>query len=135
MTLLREVFELSAILRLSKDISKEEKKKMVDGIIASLALERCQNNLVGGVHIRGVSGGERKRVCIGNELITNPPLFFLDGCSSIFISLFKYATTPPSSSLYKYCYLLTQYNTPPFLHFSPFFSLKLLHYIYCCMYR
>ena len=28
--------------------------------------------------MRGVSGGERKRVCIGNEIIINPSLLFLD---------------------------------------------------------
>lgn len=28
--------------------------------------------------MRGVSGGERKRVCIGNEIMTNPSLLFLD---------------------------------------------------------
>lgn len=28
--------------------------------------------------MRGVSGGEKKRVCIGNEIIINPSLLFLD---------------------------------------------------------
>jgi ABC-type multidrug transport system ATPase subunit len=28
--------------------------------------------------VRGVSGGERKRVNIGIEMISNPSLFFLD---------------------------------------------------------
>lgn len=28
--------------------------------------------------MRGVSGGERKRVCIGNEILLNPSLLFLD---------------------------------------------------------
>lgn len=28
--------------------------------------------------MRGVSGGERKRVCIGNEILINPSLLFLD---------------------------------------------------------
>lgn len=41
-------------------------------------MSRCQDTIVGGSFIRGVSGGERKRVCIGNEILVNPSLLFLD---------------------------------------------------------
>lgn len=34
--------------------------------------------MIGNSFIRGVSGGERKRVSIGNEIIINPSLLFLD---------------------------------------------------------
>lgn len=35
--------------------------------------------MVGGNKVvRGVSGGEKKRVCIGNEILLNPSLLFLD---------------------------------------------------------
>lgn len=39
---------------------------------------RCQSTMIGGKFVRGVSGGERKRVCIGNEVLLNPSLLFLD---------------------------------------------------------
>ena len=39
---------------------------------------RCQDTMIGGSYVRGVSGGERKRVCIGSEIIINPSLLFLD---------------------------------------------------------
>ncbi|CAK7346818.1 unnamed protein product [Dovyalis caffra] len=47
-------------------------------VIYELALERCQNTVIGGNFVRGISGGERKRVCIGNEILLNPSLLFLD---------------------------------------------------------
>ncbi|KAI5311955.1 hypothetical protein L3X38_041128 [Prunus dulcis] len=47
-------------------------------VINELGLERCQDTLIGGTFVRGVSGGERKRVCIGNEILLNPSLLFLD---------------------------------------------------------
>lgn len=34
--------------------------------------------MIGGSFVRGISGGERKRVCIGNEIIINPSLLCLD---------------------------------------------------------
>lgn len=34
--------------------------------------------MIGGSYVRGISGGERKRVCIGNEIIVNPSLLLLD---------------------------------------------------------
>jgi ABC-type branched-subunit amino acid transport system ATPase component len=33
---------------------------------------------VGGVRIRGISGGERKRLAVGIELVTSPSLLMLD---------------------------------------------------------
>ena len=43
-----------------------------------LGLVACADTLVGNQRVRGVSGGERKRVNIGVELLNDPPLVFLD---------------------------------------------------------
>ena len=52
--------------------SQEEKNKKVEQILEQFKLEKCQNTLIGGIAIKGVSGGERKRTSIATELITNP---------------------------------------------------------------
>ncbi|KAG5628626.1 hypothetical protein H5410_000343 [Solanum commersonii] len=74
----RETLTYAARLRLPKKLTKEEKQKRAIDVIYELGLERCQDTMIGGSFVRGVSGGERKRVCIGNEIIINPSLLFLD---------------------------------------------------------
>jgi ABC-type multidrug transport system ATPase subunit len=51
---------------------------LVEDIIKRFSLQACQNTRIGGWFHRGVSGGERKRISIAYEVITNPSLLFLD---------------------------------------------------------
>lgn len=74
----RETITFSALLRLPQTMPREDKIKRVDQIIRELGLVKCQHTLVGNELVRGVSGGERKRVNIGTELVTDPSLIFLD---------------------------------------------------------
>ncbi|XP_019186841.1 PREDICTED: ABC transporter G family member 22 isoform X2 [Ipomoea nil] len=74
----KETLTYAARLRLPKKLTKEEKESRAMDVIYELGLERCQDTMIGGSFVRGVSGGERKRVCIGNEIIINPSLLFLD---------------------------------------------------------
>ncbi|KAG6743941.1 hypothetical protein POTOM_052645 [Populus tomentosa] len=74
----KETLTYAALLRLPKTLTKEQKQKRAIDVIYELGLERCQDTMIGGSFVRGVSGGERKRVCIGNEIIINPSLLFLD---------------------------------------------------------
>jgi ABC-type multidrug transport system ATPase subunit/ABC-type multidrug transport system permease subunit len=72
----RETLEFAANMRLKTD--KEYRKKIVDEIIDVLSLRKCADTIVGSATTRGVSGGERKRVSIGVQLIDKPKLIFLD---------------------------------------------------------
>ncbi|XVF76027.1 hypothetical protein PTKIN_Ptkin13bG0234700 [Pterospermum kingtungense] len=74
----KETLTYAARLRLPKTLTKQQKEKRAIDVIYELGLERCQDTMIGGSFVRGVSGGERKRVCIGNEIIINPSLLFLD---------------------------------------------------------
>ena len=51
---------------------------MVDEMIKTLRLEKCADTMIGNELIKGISGGEKKRVSIGVELITQPSILFLD---------------------------------------------------------
>lgn len=47
-------------------------------MIKDLRLEACANTVIGNAMLRGISGGERKRVSIGVELLLDPSIIFLD---------------------------------------------------------
>ncbi|CAF3638905.1 unnamed protein product [Rotaria socialis] len=74
----RENLFFSANLRLPKTLSKREKIDRVLCVIADLGLESCANTRMGTAFLRGVSGGEKKRTCIGMELVLSPKILFLD---------------------------------------------------------
>ena len=74
----RETFMFTAKLRLPDKSSPAEREARVQSTIAELNLVRCADTLVGSAKVRGLSGGERRRVTIGIELINNPPIIFMD---------------------------------------------------------
>ncbi|XP_042040555.1 ABC transporter G family member 9-like isoform X1 [Salvia splendens] len=73
-----ETLVYTALLRLPRTLTKAEKVNHAEAVIAQLGLTRCRNSIIGGAFLRGVSGGERKRVSIGQEMLINPSLLFLD---------------------------------------------------------
>ena len=73
-----EALYMSALLKLPETISKEEKLNIVNEMISILHLEKCKDTIVGDSIIKGISGGERKRLSVGMEMIMNPSIIFLD---------------------------------------------------------
>lgn len=59
-------------------VSNAEKKQRVEKLIEQLGLSSCRNTYIGDEGTRGVSGGERRRVSIGVDIIHGPSLLFLD---------------------------------------------------------
>lgn len=73
-----ETLAFTALLRLPNTLTKQEKLAEAEAMISQLGLTKCKNTIVGSQIMRGVSGGERKRVSIGQEMLINPSLLFLD---------------------------------------------------------
>ncbi|MBA0718515.1 hypothetical protein Golax_006260, partial [Gossypium laxum] len=73
-----ETLLFTALLRLPNSLSRDEKVQHVERVIAELGLTRCRNSMIGGPLFRGISGGEKKRVSIGQEMLINPSLLLLD---------------------------------------------------------
>uniref|UniRef100_A0A452YBA4 ABC transporter domain-containing protein n=1 Tax=Aegilops tauschii subsp. strangulata TaxID=200361 RepID=A0A452YBA4_AEGTS len=68
----------SGCCRLSKSMSKADKVLILERVIGSLGLQEIRNSLVGTVEKRGISGGQRKRVNVGIEMVMEPSLLILD---------------------------------------------------------
>ncbi|XP_055641523.1 ATP-binding cassette sub-family G member 4-like [Toxorhynchites rutilus septentrionalis] len=68
-----ETIDYASELKMSGFSSKMVRKKKVNDILDALGLRPSMGTLV-----KHLSGGEKKRVSIGMELITNPPIILLD---------------------------------------------------------
>ena len=59
--------------------SSKEKARRVDELLQELGLKKCENTRIGVPgRVKGISGGEMKRLAIACELLTDPPLLFCD---------------------------------------------------------
>ncbi|XP_076938968.1 ABC transporter G family member 12-like [Bidens hawaiensis] len=74
----KETISYSAKLRLPRDLTKSEVNGIVEGTIMEMGLQDCADKLIGNWHLRGISGGEKKRLSIALEILTKPTLLFLD---------------------------------------------------------
>lgn len=72
-----ETLKYAARLRLP-GYSKEAIENRVMELLRDLALLNCSNTLIGNDFVKGISGGEKRRVSIGIQLLTNPSILLLD---------------------------------------------------------
>ena len=99
----REHLRFQMDLKLGEAIGDDEKERRVDNLISALGLRKVKNSMIGspqgkryvhsshnwlnyklnryqnlGTHCRGISAGEKKRLSVASEIITNPSLLFAD---------------------------------------------------------
>lgn len=74
----RETLYYTAALRLPRDFNAAQREERVEEVLREMGLTHCQHVIVGDPSKKGLSGGERRRLCIGMELLTRPTLLFLD---------------------------------------------------------
>lgn len=124
----RETIAFSASLRLPTSVSSKERRELVNAIIEVLKLERCADTLIGNSATGGISGGERKRVSIGCEMVTNPAVILLDEPTS---GLDAYTALSVMTTLNEIAHagrtIITTIHQPASEIFDTFHSLLLLH--------
>lgn len=68
----------SAKLRLPASTSNDKVSEHVGMVVRVLGLEHVMHSVVGDAEKRGISGGQKKRVNIGMELVAMPSVIFMD---------------------------------------------------------
>ena len=75
----RETLLYAASLRLPSSTTSRQRSQLVEEIILELGLKECADTRIGdGSKKGGCSGGERRRVSIGVQMLRNPSILFLD---------------------------------------------------------
>lgn len=78
MLTVEETLMFAAEFRLPRTLSKSKKRARVQTLIDQLGIRKAAKTIIGDEGHRGVSGGERRRVSIGIDIIHDPIILFLD---------------------------------------------------------
>ncbi|XP_059144004.1 ATP-binding cassette sub-family G member 5-like [Physella acuta] len=74
----RETLTYMAYLKLPGYTTESEIEAKVESVIRDMGLTHVADNRIGGAVIRGVSGGEKRRITIGVQLLKDPDILLLD---------------------------------------------------------
>ncbi|CAE6514119.1 unnamed protein product [Rhizoctonia solani] len=74
----RETLRYAAILRLPKTMSRKSKIARAEEVMKMLGLDLCADNLVGGELLKGISGGEKRRLSLAVQMINDPAVLIVD---------------------------------------------------------
>ncbi|CAI0439643.1 unnamed protein product [Linum tenue] len=73
----KETLYFGARLRLP-ELTTAELDEAIDETLTKMGLEECADNTIGNWHLRGISGGERRRLSIAVEILAQPQVLCLD---------------------------------------------------------
>ena len=73
-----ETLQYAAELRMIRNTTKDVQLTKIEEVINKMGLNECRNIIVGDSRTKGISGGEKKRLCVAIELLTDPKILFLD---------------------------------------------------------
>ncbi len=73
-----ETLMYTAELRLPRTFTNKQRKERVENVMTDLGLLHVRKAIIGTQLKQGISGSERKRLCVGMQLLNRPQLLFLD---------------------------------------------------------
>jgi ABC-type multidrug transport system ATPase subunit len=122
----REAVYYSAQLQLPDSMSKSEKRVRADTTITEMGLQDAMNTRIGGWGVKGISGGQKRRVSICIEILTRPKLLFLDEPTSGLDSAASYyvmsriaSIHQPSSEVFQLFHNLCLLSSGKTVYFGP----------------
>lgn len=59
-------------------MNKTERMQRIEALLAAFGLQRQADTLIGTPIVRGISGGQKRRVSVASQLIASPKILFLD---------------------------------------------------------
>ena len=74
----RETLRFAAQLRLPKSMTKEQKIRRAETVLLKLGLKACADTVIGSEFVKGISGGEKRRVSIAVQVLTDPKILLAD---------------------------------------------------------
>lgn len=76
---------------MDKNITPEQRKDRVEEIMEELNLKKCENTLIGvaAKNIKGISGGEKRRLAFGCEV--NAAIYFIIPSTTVIIKIFFFS--------------------------------------------
>jgi ATP-binding cassette subfamily G (WHITE) protein 2 len=73
-----ETLMYTAELRLPREFTDKQRRARLEDVMADMGLTHVRHVIIGTPMKKGISGGERKRLCVGMQLLNRPQLLFLD---------------------------------------------------------
>lgn len=75
----KEHLIFQAMLRMGRKVPYDQKIRRVNEVLNELSLRKCANTVIGSPgRVKGLSGGERKRLSFASETLTDPHLLLCD---------------------------------------------------------
>jgi len=122
----REIMEYAADLYHPRD--KIEQKSQIERVMSQLGLLECADTIAGNQFVKGMSGGQRKRLTLGVACLKGPSLMLLDEPTSGLDAASAASVTTYLAKLAKDCNMIViatihQPSTEVFLGFDKVFFL------------
>ena len=65
----RETLRFTAMTKLPSTISRKRKLARAEEVLRMLGLQACADNMVGGELLKGISGGEKRRLSLACQMV------------------------------------------------------------------